>query len=319
MKNPCKRIVRSNDIAFFRLLKREIADRTRASFPGMSVDISEWKGQEIVNFQEELSRRVNEHLSEKWFYTHMKSDREALPRIDTLNLLCRFAGYSDWNDFRHRHGTVTRGRVLSDQSNLVFYLLPLILVLLFGTIYMVIKLSTIREYQFCFVNQLTRKPVVNTRIDAAVLWENQAPEFLHADTCGCFTLRTNRPVATFAVSAPYYRKDTIRVRLDRANRTGTISLRANDYAMMIHYLSNSKLNDWQARREQLDMIFADHAMIYQVLVHENLGMELFNKWEFINKITMPSSGLKNLEIIETSFEADKISALWFRQIDAEHE
>jgi len=308
-----------NDIEFFRLLKKEIADRIRASFPGISGDIAEWKGQEIVHFQEELLRCVNEHLSEKWFYTHMKSDRETLPRIDTQNLLSRFAGYTDWNDFRHRHRMMATGRVLSDQSNLIFYLMPLILVLLFGTVYMVIKLSTIREYQFCFVNQLTRKPVVNTRIDATVLWENQAPEFLHADTCGCFTLRTNRPRVKFAVSAPYYRKDTIQIRLDRANRTGTIRLRANDYAMMIHYFSNSNVEDWQARREQLDRIFADHAMIYQVLMHENLGMEVFNKWEFINKITLPSSGLKNLEIIETTFEEDKISALWFRQIETEHE
>jgi len=308
-----------NDIESFSLLKKEIAKKMQASFPGMSGDIAEWKGQEIVDFQEELLLCVNEHLSEKWFYTHMKSDRETLPRIDALNLLSKFAGYTDWNEFRYRHRKGSMGGVFSDQSNLIFYLLPLILVLLFGTVFLVIKLSTIREYQFCFVNQLTRKSVVNTRIDVTVLWENQASEFLHTDTSGCFTLRTNRPGVTFVVSAPYYRKDTIQIRLDRSNRTATIRLRANDYAMMIHYLSNSKVEDWQARREQLDRIFADHAMIYQVLIHENLGMEVFNKWEFINKITLPSSGLKNLEIIETSIEADKISALWFRQIETDHE
>ena len=54
-------------------------------------------------------------------------------------------------------------------------------------------------------------------------------------------------------------------------------------------------------------------------MHENLGMEVYNKWEFINKITLPTSGLKNLEVIETSFEADKISALWFRQMETENE
>jgi hypothetical protein len=43
-------------------------------------------------------------------------------------------------------------------------------------------------------------------------------------------------------------------------------------------------------------------------------MEIYNKWEFINKITMPSAGLKNLEIIETTFEGEQISALWFRQM-----
>ena len=56
------------------------------SYPGMSASIADWKGQDIVNFQEELLRKVNAHISEKWFYTHMKSDQDKLPRIDMLNV-----------------------------------------------------------------------------------------------------------------------------------------------------------------------------------------------------------------------------------------
>ena len=93
----------------------------------------------------------------------------------------------------------------------------------------------------------------------------------------------------------------------------------NDYAMMIHYLANAKVVDWQASRAQLDMIFSDDAMIYQVLTSDNLGMEVYNKWEFINKITLPAEGLKNLEIIETNFSGEQISELWFRQMGTEYE
>ena len=77
--------------------------------------------------------------------------------------------------------------------------------------------------------------------------------------------------------------------------------------------------DWEARRDQLDRIISDNAMIYQLFMDETLGMEVYNKWEFINKITMPSKGLKNLEIIEMTFSEEKISKLWFRQITTRHE
>lgn len=83
----------------FDLLKRKIVETMQQSFPGISSSISEWKGQDIVNFQEELLLKVNAHISEKWFYTHMKADRGKLPRIDVLNLLSKYVGYADWNDF----------------------------------------------------------------------------------------------------------------------------------------------------------------------------------------------------------------------------
>ena len=152
-----------------------------------------------------------------------------------------------------------------------------------------------------------------------IFWEGESPEYVTCDSTGCFRIRTNKSSIRFAVHAPYYRKDTIDFRLGGSDRMQTVNLRANDYAMMIHYLANEKVVDWQARRAQLDMIFADNAMIYQVFMDETLGMEVYNKWEFINKITMPSAGLKNLEIIETTFEGEQISALWFRQIRIQHE
>ena len=92
-----------DEIQYFGLLKQRIVETMQRSYPGISDNIGDWKGQEIIDFQEELRRRVNEHLSEKWFYLHMKSGRDKLPRIDTLNLLSRFAGYADWNDFVYKN------------------------------------------------------------------------------------------------------------------------------------------------------------------------------------------------------------------------
>jgi hypothetical protein len=86
----------------FGLLKKEIAIVMMRSYPGIDPDITNWKGQNITDFQEDLRIKVNGQLSEKWFYTHMKGESESLPRIDVLNMLSQYSGYINWQDFRHK-------------------------------------------------------------------------------------------------------------------------------------------------------------------------------------------------------------------------
>jgi len=47
----------------FSLLKKEIAATMMRSYPGIDPDISNWKGQEITDFQEELIKKLNGQLS----------------------------------------------------------------------------------------------------------------------------------------------------------------------------------------------------------------------------------------------------------------
>ena len=49
------------------------------SYPGINPVISEWKGQEITDFQEELLNKANAHISEKWFYNHIKKKMKHYP------------------------------------------------------------------------------------------------------------------------------------------------------------------------------------------------------------------------------------------------
>jgi hypothetical protein len=291
----------------------------KKSHPGMPDNIGDWKGQEIVNFQEELRIAVNGHISEKWFYLHMKSETDRLPRIDVLNLLSRYAGYVDWNDFRYKHGNGSISGGKSDPSNRLFLLAPLVLLLVFAVIFTIIKLGSRREFQFCFINQLTRQPLTGTPVSVWILKENESPEFMNCDSNGCFSIRTGTPRVRFVVKSPYYRTDTITRILNRTERNETIPLRTNDYALMFNYLSHANIEDWKARREHLDAILSDDAMIYQVFVDEKLGMELYNKWEFINKITLPSKSLRDLEIIEMTYREERISKLWFKQVILEDE
>ena len=110
--------------------------------------------------------------------------------------------------------------------------------------------------------------------------------------------------------------DTITRVFNKIRTEEQVTLTPNDYALMIHIFSNAQVEDWEKRRVQLDRMFAEEAHIYQVFETDDLGMEMYNKQEFIDKLTMPVRSLQNIEVLETIYEKGKIKALRFRQINA---
>ena len=57
----------------------------------------------------------------------------------------------------------------------------------------------------------------------------------------------------------------------------------------------------------------DSAVIYQVYGKTMVvGMDLLSKDEFIDKITIPSASLKNIEVLNTKFRNEKIIEIRFR-------
>jgi len=279
---------------------------------GISSNMMDWKGNDILVFQEDLRLKVNEYISEKWFYNHFKTYNERLPRIDLLNILSRYAGYMDWSDFKNKNRD--KITLIKDYkgSNRIFYILPVISLIVFLLAWFIIKMGSIAVYKFCFVDKNTREPITNTRIEITRLFDNESPVQLLSDTAGCFTIKTDESKIKFLVRAPYYFEDTITRVLNKADRNEEIQLRINDYALMIYYFSTSKVDDWKKRREQLSGIIADSAYICQVF-KGTIGMELYNKTEFIDLLTLPSSGLKNIEILDMMYHSDKIISIRFRQ------
>ena len=87
------------DIEIFEILKKSIAKRFLEENSAQSENISDWKGQEITSFQDDLFNKTRSTVSEKWFYTYFKSDFKKLPRIDMLNLLAQYCGYKNWAHF----------------------------------------------------------------------------------------------------------------------------------------------------------------------------------------------------------------------------
>jgi len=311
---------------YFAELKKKIVAKMQESYPGINPNISEWKGQEITDFQEELLKSVNAHISEKWFYIHMKSVSKSLPRIDVLNLLSKYSGYANWDDFVFKNQDLIlqsqRGesqvpavpQATALKANRYFISIPFAVIVIVLIFFGVFKLFNTREYKFCFYDADTREPIKNARIEVKVLTEGESPSVLFCNAEGCFMLKTDKSKIKLVVSTPYYQTDTITRIVKKLNINEILSLHANDYALMIHYFSEMKVDDWGKRRTRLENMIADDAMIYQLYSRNNTasGMELLNKEEFIDKLTMPSGSLKNIEVLDTKLRDGKIVILRFR-------
>jgi hypothetical protein len=230
-----------------------------------------------------------------------------------LNILCRYVGFADWNDFREKNKTQlpTNKLIISSKKRKKYkiaftIMLCIALILLFF-------LFKPKEYTFCFFDADQRSQLTNQEIEIIILNDGESPIYKKCFN-GCFTIKSSKTKIRFVVKSPYYKIDTITRILNSRDRNERVQLHTNDYALMIHFFSKSKLNDWKRRREQLSYMFADNAQIYQLYDDKNIGIELYNKTEFINKLTMPLRSLQNIEIIESIYIGNQISILKFRQI-----
>ncbi len=297
----------------FDILKKEIVRVFRLTEPGVPGSIKEWKGNDIILFQEDLKAKVNGRISEKWLYTHLKAENEKLPRIDMLDLLSRYTGHTGWNDFMAKNSkNLPKPSVIKQNKIKVPFLLlsSTVILLAFTITYKILAPTT---YNFCFIDANLKKPIQNASVQVILLYPGESPVYKSADERGCFRLKTNRPQVCMIVKSPYYKTDTVTRILNKRMKSEDVQLYTNDYALVIHYFSTSNVEDWKKRRQQLDKMIAGNAQIYQVFDHGKAGMEIYNKQEFINKLTMPVSSLKNIEIIETIYTGQKISVLRFYQ------
>lgn len=300
-------------IKYFELLKIKIVETMKQSYPGINPDISQWKGQDITDFQEELLIKVNAQISEKWFYNHMRNQSESLPRIDVLNILSKFAGFTNWDDFVFQHTEKMFAANKVKSGNRLFFLIPLIVVGVMIVIYLIFRLFNVREYRFQFFDANTKETITGEKIEVKVLPVHQSPISFISDSNGIIHIRTGESELKMVVSTPYYKTDTITRILKKFDQNQKIGLKADDYALLIHFISENKVDDWKKRRACLDTIIDNDAMIYQVWKGKTeIGAELYNKSEFIDKLTMPAGNLKHIDVLETRFKRDKIYLLRFR-------
>lgn len=301
---------------YFSILKQQIAATFLASHSAPD-NIREWKGSIITDFQEDLRSKTKGSISEKWFYTYIKNDAEKLPRIDMLNLLSMYVGFENWNDFVQQQSENERKIETENEHEIeikentkrfpkLIWLLPLLPLLAFGVYSLYPKQHT---FSFCFVDADQREAITKIPLDIEIIRPNESSLYFKTDSLGCFTYTTSEKELKFIVKSPYHKTDTI-VRHINSSVHKTVQLQTDDYALMLLYYANGNKSDWKKRRAQLNDLIAENAQIYRVFKHK-IGIEMYTKKEFINLLTIPTSTLKKMHILDKVYIDDKIVKLKF--------
>lgn len=291
---------------YFSLLKQQI---TSVFLENNAADanIENWKGETITAFQEEIFIKTKASVSEKWFYTYLKNDPDKLPRIDMLNILSKYAGYKNWDEFMAQNPINMDDQSLPEKKKKAFY--PIGILIMAIVIVAYFAMPTPNYYEFCFFDEDKNLPIISIPLNIKLLHENESPVYLKTDSTGCFNYKSKENRIKFVVSSPYHQADTI-VRSIENNENKMVKLKTDDYALMLHYYSNGNKTDWQKRRDQLHNIFDDKAIIYRVFTN-NIGVEVYSKNDFINQLTIPTNTLKNIEIVDKVYKNNKIVKLKF--------
>ena len=159
------------------------------------------------------------------------------------------------------------------------------------------------DYKFTFIDA-DRNTKIKDIIEIRVLKENETPiryiinsgKDIEDDDLGVFRFPTQSKTLAMEVNSPFYRKDTIYRNLDPARTNETIELEPDVYAQALYYYST---NDISKKREELDKIISNNALIYQVFDNETYGVETLDKQKYIGFVTTPKKSLKNFKMIET--------------------
>jgi hypothetical protein len=304
---------------YFEKLKSEIYGKYRQKNTGIPENLGDWNGKTIEGFQNDLQQEVKSAISVRWFYNHIKADNEnKIPRTDVLDLLCRYVGYSGWAEFVARKKEegikpVPVSNPAKKKFSSKVLLIPMLILVFILAGWVILKRSSDNAYKFCLVDSDTGTPIKNAKIEIKLFKINESPQSLLCDSNGCFSLNSEPGKVKFIVNAQYYRPDTIVRNLPEQSISESIMLKPDDYAMMISIFSHSNVQDWEKRRKEMEAMFTDDAMIFQVDPVNKRAMEIYNKEEFIGKLTVPLSSLKNIEVTETWYNGKQISALRFIQ------
>ena len=174
-----------------------------------------------------------------------------------------------------------------------------------------------KKFTYSFIDA-DRNSKINAELQVQILKENESPILYVAKPNEPFVYTTKSKMLTMVVSSPYYRTDKIQRNLEAAPEKENIELKPNDYAIMLFYYSKS-IKDLKKKRVSLNYLISDNALIYQVFDNKFYGVETMDKQRYINLVTLPSTSLENLDVIDTQTDkSGKIVMIKFK-IDSDDE
>lgn len=158
-----------------------------------------------------------------------------------------------------------------------------------------------KTYKYCFTDADRGLGVVNT-LEIKVIKENESPILYKIKPGECFYYSTKDKNLKMQISSPFYEYLEINRSLENAPDEEIIELKPDDYKMAAYYFSikdaNGDPEELKRKRNQLESLISNNAVIYQIYDNNIYGIERLDKQKYITLVTTPTTSLKNLSVIE---------------------
>jgi len=178
-----------------------------------------------------------------------------------------------------------------------------------------------KTYKYCFIDKDRGVSVINT-LDIMVMKENESPIMYKIKPGECFFYSTKDKNLRMKISAPFYEPLEVSRNLENAPEEEKIELKPDDYKMAAYYFSIKDVKGGnpeeqvaliKQKRNQLENLISNSAVIYQVYDNDTYGIERLDKQKYITLVTTPTTSLKNLNVIEMKKDTNgKIVSIKFK-------
>lgn len=173
-----------------------------------------------------------------------------------------------------------------------------------------------KTYTYCFTDADRGAGVVNT-LEIKVIKENESPILYKIKPGECFYYSTKDKNVRMQISSPFYEYLEVNRSLENAPDEETIELKPDDYKMAAYYFSIKEANgdpeELKRKRNQLESLISNKAVIYQIYDNNIYGIERLDKQKYITLVTTPTTSLKNLSVIEMKKDTNgKIISIKFK-------
>ncbi|UCA58913.1 hypothetical protein KB553_17910 [Chryseobacterium rhizoplanae] len=176
-----------------------------------------------------------------------------------------------------------------------------------------------KTYTYCFIDKDRGVSVINT-LDIMVMKENESPLMYKIKPGECFSYSTKDKNLKMKISAAFYEPLEVNRNLENAPEEEKIELKPDDYKMAAYYFSRKDITGnseeqvalIKQKRNQLENLISNNAVIYQVYDNNTYGIERLDKQKYITLVTTPTTSLKNLNVIEMKKDNGKIVSIKFK-------
>ncbi len=177
-----------------------------------------------------------------------------------------------------------------------------------------------KTYKYCFIDKDRGVSVINT-LEIMVVKENESPLMYKIKPGECFYYSTKDKNLKMRISAPFYEPLEVNRNLENAPEEEKIELKPDDYKMAVYYFSIKDIQQgnpaervalMKQKRNQLENLISNNAVIYQVYDNNTYGIERLDKQKYITLVTTPTTSLKNLNVIEMKKDNGKIVSIKFK-------